>query len=445
MAKTLDSLQTLSRVLLLLAATVIATAVSYHPPFRYSRVLEGLNRLNRLYDELIGDIGANATQVYRAQLAPAFAKAPPAEADVLKAMGFVPEALTASANGQTFPIPLISPDLTMQQLNGLGYSNWPAVSYTVLTLDPAQFAKFVDDAQNMPAWSGLIAAKDLIVEVGEPDPKTKLCDLVFRSESWEQQRRSSLVTSISCSAVAAQDVTPLWLNFYVRAQKQLGLLSAGVQIPQDIAFLPRSIARDKLATLATSETAEETGDVLGAKLGIAGVLNIGPIVIIVMLAMMLGQARWTRKLPDKDPAETAFWFSQFLGWSSFGFVAALWALPFVAAGMATDVTYVEPQALLNKPWYDPALINSQKWFIIALVVSFGLSTWLAFENWIAARAWRERLNAAPKSVDTESPKSDVAVVVIAQEPAAVEVSPATEETSPAKAPPSRAKRSRPTS
>ncbi|RUY04701.1 hypothetical protein EOA25_18240, partial [Mesorhizobium sp. M2A.F.Ca.ET.040.01.1.1] len=413
MAKTLDSLQTLSRVLLLLAATVIATAVSYHPPFRYSRVLEGLNRLNRLYDELIGDIGANATQVYRAQLAPAFAKAPAAEAEALKAMGFVPEMLAASANGQTTSIRLTSPDLTMLELNGLANSNWPAVSYTVLTLNPAQFAKFVDDAQNMPAWNGLIAAKDLTVEIGEPDPKTGLCDLVFRSESWEQQRRSSLVASIGCSAATAQDVTPLWLNFYVRAQKQLGLLSDGVQIPQDIALLPRSIARDKLATLATGETAEETGDVLGAKLGIAGVLNIGPIVIIVMLAMMLGQARWARTLSDKDPAESAFWFSQFLGWSSFGFVAALWALPIVAAGMATDVTYVEPQELLDKHWYDPALINSQKWFIAALTISFVLSTWLAIENWTGARAWQGRLNtAAAKPDGAEEAEDEPAVVIL---------------------------------
>ncbi|TPI47530.1 hypothetical protein FJW05_11180 [Mesorhizobium sp. B2-9-1] len=441
MAKTLDSLQTLSRVLLLLAATVIATAVSYHPPFRYSRVLEGLTRLNRLYDELTGDIGANATLVYRAQLAPAFAKAPSAEADALKAMESVPEVLTASANGKTIPIPLTSPDLTMLELNGYANSNWPAVSYTVLTLDPAQFAKFVDDAQNMPAWNGLIVAKDLMVEVGEPDPKTRLCDLVFRSESWEQQRRSSLVTRIGCSAAATQDVTPFWFNFYVRAQKQLGLLSGGVQIPQDIALLPRSIARDKLATLATSETAEETGDVLGAKLGIAGVLNIGPIVIIVILAMMLGQARWARTLSDKDPAESAFWFSQFLGWSSFGFVAALWALPFVAAGMATDVTYVEPQELLSKPWYDPALIHSQRWFIAALAISFVLSTWLAIENWRAARAWRKRLEAAAARPDDT--KDEPTVVILSSQELAVEApAPIVQEDPPAKASQPRAKRQR---
>jgi len=445
MAKMLDNLQTLSRVLLLIAATLIVTATYHLPHYPYTLLQQSVTRIGRAYDGLLGDIQADATQVYRAELGPAFKSAPQEQAKILDTMQFTPTLLTTvSGTGQT-AISLTNFDPTVDAMLALWRSNapnGPTVSYPVWTLDAGEFVKLVDQWMNMPSWSGLITAKDLVVEVGDMDQQSKTCLLRFRSESWEQ-KRSALSASLPCSAAEPRDVTTLWRNAYLSLQYEISQFN----IPLDLLAMPRSIAAGKLTVLAATDNAEEEKeDILGVKIGIIGVLNIGPIIIIAILAMMLGQVRWASRMPDKDPAEGTFWFSQFQGLTSIGFVIALWALPFVAAGMATSATYVEPPELFGKPWYDPALLNSQKWFTIALVVSFGLSTWLAVENWIAARAWRKRLNdAASIPADASSFEGDVAVVVVAQEPVAVEASPATEETSPAKAPASRAKRSRSTS
>ncbi|WFP74867.1 hypothetical protein [Mesorhizobium sp. WSM4906] len=442
MTKTLDSLQTLSRVLLLLAATLIVTAAYYNRPFSYTRVQEGLTGLGRAYDGLLGDIKADATQVYRAQLSPAFSAAPAGQAKIIEAIQFTPALLTAGSDAGKAIVNLATADPTVQDMFTLTNFNWQAISYTVSTLDAGQFMKFVDEAVNMVSWNGLITAKDLVVEVGEMNLQTGTCVLRLRSETWEQQKRSPLAASIGCSAAAPRDVTTLWQNFYFSIQNQLDLLR-GVPISANIFDLPRTIAISKLATLAATETPEEEKeDLLGVKIGIVGMLNIGPIVIIAILAMMLGQVRWTSRLPDKDPAESTFWYSQFLGLTSVSFVIALWALPIVAVGMAMSATYVEPPGLFGKPWYDPDLLQAQKWFIIALLGSLGLSTWLAVENGVAARKWRERLKAAaPKPDDAAASKARWLGWSLPARTLPRRGHEVTEEALPAKAPRSRSRRS----
>ncbi len=147
------------------------------------------------------------------------------------------------------------------------------------------------------------------------------------------------------------------------------------------------IARDKLAALAAAETTEEKIDLLGAKLGAVAILNIGPLILIVLLLMMLGQMRVATYAPDKDPAENASWFGQFLGVPAFITFPILVLFPTLATAQALDSTYRAPPGSEQLPWWSLLLLWQQKAFVGGTIVVFVLSAGLFFCNVAAARKW----------------------------------------------------------
>lgn len=393
MGKTLDNLQTLSRALLLVAATLIATAVYYQPvAYRYSLALEGLDRLTRLYAGFLGDIRADATENYRAQLRSAFTSAPAWKAKIIETAQFIPVSLTVDQKSQ-IRLPLTNPNLSFAEIFERPHTNPTGAFYYLSTLDAGKFVSLVDDLTQRTTWRDLITAQDLVVEVSDPNPQTGTCDLLFRAESWEQRGRSRLSHKLPCATPTAHNVTDLWGNFYRQSQDQLGFLRGDLKISDGIAMLPISVAHSKLSGLAATETEEETADVLGAKLRVVAVLNIGPMIVIVLLFMMLGQTRVVSTLPDEGLAECAFWFGQFEGWSAILFASVLWLMPILATATATSATYVQPPNLIDVPWYNIELLRAQAWFIGGTLVTLILSTWVVVANWRAAQAWRTRLTA----------------------------------------------------
>ncbi len=170
MGKIVENLTTLYRVLLLVSAIVLTTGAYYQPiVYRFSLGLARVERIDRMYKEFVGDIQADATAFYRAQLLAVFNNQPEWLKSVIARMRFAPAVVTwPAADRQSRRISLYSPDMWISLIFDMAANRQATMSYTEASLNSAQFAKYLSDVHELPNWRSILDTEDLVttVEIG---------------------------------------------------------------------------------------------------------------------------------------------------------------------------------------------------------------------------------------------------------------------------------------
>lgn len=391
MSKTLEALSTFYRLLILVAATVLTVAIYYQPvPYRFSRALEKVNQIEKTYSQVIGELKANATDKYRDRLLRASSGRSKSPHALTTTAQFMPSQLKIiDEQGVERVLNIENQEISLNDLLYVVAGNLRG-SYSLALFDKDAINRFFKSAADDRILSPLYAADDLTIYVQLPvasDPD--VCVLSFRSDKWEQRSRLPRYLPIGCRIETEQDVSDVLRASSINTWQSDAVMPS---VPYNLASLPHRLARDKIAALATAETQDEKVELLGPKLTIVGLLNVGPILIITILFLMLGQTRTIYLLPEKEPAEGGVWFGQFLGWPVLTAFAVLCLLPVLATATALSAGYARPYDLPdNLSWWAPKMLWSQRWFISGTLVVTILSFWLLVANVRASWAWRARL------------------------------------------------------
>jgi hypothetical protein len=96
-------------------------------------------------------------------------------------------------------------------------------------------------------------------------------------------------------------------------------------------------------------------DFFGLKFPVAGICNVGSILVVVLLIMMLNSTRTSKKLPLKELADAGFWHGQFLGLSVLLTFCSFILLPIVAVASAQTTVWMRPPVPANVSFWDSTL------------------------------------------------------------------------------------------
>jgi hypothetical protein len=270
-AKTLETLSTFYRVLILVSATVLTIAVYYQPiPYQFSRALERVKQVEESYSQLIGELKANATDKYRKQFLEIIADRPKLQKEVVTKANFFPSWIKITDDrGIAQILDISDPKITLNVLLYLSRSNLSG-SYAIPEFDGATLRKFFDtvvkdDSDLYP----LYAADDLTIYVNPPiTGGSGICWLSFRSQT------GAHYLQVNCNSQTEQDVSEALRDFSIGSWQHK---PENIYMPENLLGLSHQLAHEKIDALAAKESKEEKVDFLGPKLTIRGILNVGPL------------------------------------------------------------------------------------------------------------------------------------------------------------------------
>jgi hypothetical protein len=161
----------------------------------------------------------------------------------------------------------------------------------------------------------------------------------------------------------------------------------GTLIVVGVGYHPRILGQP---TEAEIKALSDKLDFFGLKFPVAGILNVGCILIIAILVMMINSTRTSRRLPLKEPADAGVWFGQFLGPTGWLPFVTFIILPFVAIGAAQTALYLRPPVGPNASFF-PDFVESHIPFLVLIILGLILSSWLWWKNLQLALQWRDKL------------------------------------------------------
>jgi hypothetical protein len=406
MVKTLESLSTLHRFLILVAATLIVVAVNARSdPFRFTHALQRLDEVERQYRFLQHEMSRLAPPAWRAMLTVAREARPEWLSAMLVRAPILPALLWIEDASQPLPwtLSLGGFDTTLAEMLALPVVRDARAYHPMLRLNTGDIGRALDEIGR--ERRAMYEAADLTIFVVQLQPGGT-CELWFRSLTREKEGEPPQRWSVGCEEDGRIDRSDLLRGLF-EANWQVG--NTPIDVPPEFAMSPYPLARAQLNLLAAREAqrTETEIDVLGPKLSGATLLGIGPVVVIAVLLVMLAHVRSLSGAPRPAGDEPRFWLGLFLGWPILVMVLTTAVLPTLAVAAATAAVHVpHPSLAPDLPWHAPALLWDQRGFIGYTAATAVLSSLLVFRNWRAAHRWQTEPTTPAALVTSGSDRGD---------------------------------------